>query len=363
MDRSIADACNKSKLALVAPDNWACGTAPCRYPPIGAREIELLLSERIASRHERAPSIAVRGPLIANDFARIFRGEGAMFPGPVVIKQFLQGKFGGTPTSAARTYFSALSKLSGIDVNRDLGISQPLALLDTYGIVVASWIEGPSLTKWLFQASTMQRQHMLCNAGKWLARLHYTTEPLRQQPNLLDALGRLEDEITASGSASEGLPRSALALLRTSAPALEGQSVCWSHLHGDFKPANLIVRDARLFGIDLDLSIVAPVVNDVAHFLNHLQLMFYSPRAWLRRPRVGLFVEAFCEGYDSEATYALTRRLVVWQQLHNAVHLLLGHREWSRPTQVWPVRFALQHLIRSLSKSLLRQGSRADSAT
>jgi hypothetical protein len=148
------------------------------------------------------------------------------------------------------------------------------------------------------------------------------------------------------------LTRRGLSLLRADVPLLATQPVPWSSHYGDFKPANLIVREGRLVGIDLELLLAAPTVNDAAHFLNHLQLGFYSPRAMPRWRESSKLTEQFCRGYADAAGELLPHRLLLWQRLYNAMYLMTQHREWSRSPMAWPARLALRHLVRALCDSM-----------
>ena len=148
------------------------------------------------------------------------------------------------------------------------------------------------------------------------------------------------------------LTRRALSLLHGAVPLLATQPVPWSRHYGDFKPANLIVREGRLVGIDLELLIVTPTVNDAAHFLNHVQLKCYSPRAIMRRHGSSKLTELFCQGYSDAAGEPLPHRLLLWQRLYNAMWLMTQHRKWSRSPVAWPMRLAQRHLVGALCNTL-----------
>jgi hypothetical protein len=165
-------------------------------------------------------------------------------------------------------------------------------------------------------------------------------------------LSRLEAGLAKKADGTGPLTRRALCLLRAGVPPLAMQPIPWSRHYGDFKPANLIVLEGRLVGIDLELSVTAPTVRDAAHFLNHLQLRFYSPRAmprWREFPRL---IELFCQGYSDTAGEPLPHRLLLWQRLFNATYLMTQHREWSLSPMALPVLLALRHLVRTLCDTL-----------
>jgi hypothetical protein len=186
----------------------------------------------------------------------------------------------------------------------------------------------------------------------WLAHLHQASGVERRSPDVADMLAQLEAELAEKADETRSLTRRALSLLRTAVPLLATQPVPWSRHYGDFKPANLIVREGRLVGIDLELVLAAPTVRDAAHFLNHLQLKFYSPRVlprWRESPKLA---ELFCRGYSDVCGEPLPHRLLLWQRLYNAMYLMAHHREWSRSPMAWPARLALWHLVLALCNTL-----------
>lgn len=330
----------------------AVGLTPSDPPILHPKEIERLLAERGGWRSAADAPIKVTGPLRSNGFSRIYRGSGGMFPCPVAIKQFLWDPSGASPTESARTYFHGLQKMAEIAARLDLPAIEPRALLESHGIVVATWIEGPTLARSLFRESAVRRQELIRDAGVWLARLHHGGDVERRPPDVAGMLARLETELAERAGGAGPLARRALSLLRSIGRLLAAQPVLWSHHYGDFKPANLIVREGRLVAIDVELLFAAPTVWDAAHFLNHLQLEFYSPRGMPRWREPSELTALFCRGYSDAAGEPLPHRLLLWQRLYNAMYMMAQHREWCRSPMAWPVQWKLGHLVRTLCGAL-----------
>jgi hypothetical protein len=349
MGRLAASACLPAARCVI---NQAVDVAPSDPPVLHSNEIERLLAEQGGWRDAADAPFKVTGPLGSSGFSRVFRGDGGMFPCSVAIKQFLWDPSGASPAESARTYFHGLQKMAEITAQLDLRATEPYALLESHGIVVAAWVEGPTLAKSLFLGSVARAEELVFDAGTWLAHLHHASGVERRPPDVADMLARLEAELAAKADETRSLARRALSLLRAAVPLLATQPVPWSCHYGDFKPANLIVREGRLVGIDLELLFAAPTVRDAAHFLNHLQLKFYSPRALPRWREAPKLTELFCRGYSDAAREPLPHRLLLWQRLYNAMYLIAQHREWSRSPMAWPVRLALGHLVRSLCNTL-----------
>jgi aminoglycoside phosphotransferase (APT) family kinase protein len=352
MRRLTSDAYNIGLPAAVCTMGGTVGVAPADPPALHAKEIEGLLAEKVGWRTATEIPIKVTGPLGSNGFSRVFRGDGAMFPTPVAIKQFLWDPTGASPAESARAYFRGLQKIAEVAGQQDLQAAEPYALLEADGVVVASWVEGPTLERSLFRESAARTRKLVRDAGIWLARLHYACGVERRPPDVAGMLARLEAELAERTDDTGSLTRRAVSLLRASGSLLAAQPVPWSCHYGDFKPANLIVRDCQLVAIDLELLHAAPTVSDAAHFLNHLQLEFYSPRAVPRWREAATLAELFRLGYSDAANEPLPQPLLLWHRLYNAVYFMAQYREWSRPLMAWPVLWTMKHLVQTLCDAL-----------
>ncbi len=352
MDGLTAGACKISLAATACATDHAVEFAPRDPPALDPNAIVRLLTEHGGWHDVSAAPFKVTGPFGSQGFSRVFRGDGGMFSCPVAIKQFLWDPSGASPAESARTYFHGLKKMAEITARLDLRATEPYALLESHGIVVTSWIEGQTLARSLFRGSDARARELIRDAGIWLARLHHASGIEHRAPDVVDILAPLAAELAERADGTSSLSRRALALLHAGVPRLATQPVPWSRHHGDFKPANLIVREGRLFGIDLELLSAAPTVRDAAHFLNHLQLKFYLPRTMPRWREASRLTELFCQGYSDAAGEPLPHRLLLWQRLYNAMYLMNQHRAWSRSPMSWAVHLAQRHLVWTLCNTL-----------
>ena len=352
MDRMTFGADQMGLAGTTFTVDTATGFTPSNPPILNPKEIERLLAERGGWRNAAEASIKVTGPLSSNGFSRIYHGSGGMFPCPVAIKQFLWDPSGASPAASARTYFHGLQKMADMAARMDVPAIEPYALLEPYGIVIATWIEGPTLARSLYRRSAAGRQGLIRDAGIWLARLHHEGGVERRPPDVAGMLTHLETGLAERTGGGGALTCRALALLRSIGRLLATQPVHWSHHYGDFKPANLILRDGRLVAIDVELLFAAPTVWDAAHFLNHLQLEFYSPRGIPRWREPSELTARFYLGYADAAGEPLPHRLLLWQRLYNAMYLIAQHREWCCSPMAWPVQWKLEHLARTLCDTL-----------
>ena len=323
---------------------------------LDARAVEQIVNDALGGGDGGGRRVQVRGPHIANEFTQIFRGEGDLFPCPVAIKVFRRQPFDVAPPDAARTYYDALKQLVALSSDDPVfGTVRPLGLIEDQGIVVAEWIDGRPLSVWLPRASREDVAQVLWRAGAWLARLQRASGLVHRPLDVAEELERLDQSMTPvlRGRGSAQVFRAAF-LVHATAAKVSGEQTLWSRLHGDFKPANLIVRGRQLYAIDVDLISMAPTAHDLAHFLNHLRLLCYSPYGLRLATQVNAIETAFCEGYTNDGMLPLSSQLLAWERLRNAVHLLLRHREWSRPPRSWLTGFALLRLVRHLGDDLVR---------
>jgi tRNA A-37 threonylcarbamoyl transferase component Bud32 len=310
--------------------------------PLDRRQIARLLTEW--GRQFDDKPIRITGPLSSRGFSRVFRAEGGIFTRTVAIKQFLPDPTGASPGESARAYFYGLQRVAEVSALRDdVRAAAPLALLDAHGIVVTSWIAGPTLAQSLFGASTARAQKLIRTAGMWLGSLHRGCGVERRPPNVADMLARLTE--AAGEVRARSLTGRALALLHTTAPLVAAEAIPWSRHYGDFKPDNLIVQKNQLVAIDVELLFAMPTVNDAAHFLNSLQLDFYSPYSLLRWRDYSKLTGLFCQGYAEAAGEPLPDRLLAWQRLYHAVNFLLQYEEWSQSLLAWPMKMVMNHLV------------------
>lgn len=319
---------------------------------LDAQQVRRIVMERC--RGAGGPTdLTVEGPISRSSVSNVFVGSGDIFPVPVAIKLFFTPPSGAVARKAARTYYDALCELHAATASdAEFSVVEPLAIIEEYGIVITEWIVGLTFAEWVMRSSPAEATEGLRKAGIWLARLHWATgiscAPMDTEP----ALQRLLLSMTAHPSiARSKLVQRTSKLLRRTARRLGVEEVVWCRSHGDFKPANLVVRDGRLFGIDLDLAYFTPTVHDAAHFLNHLQLLF--PR--LGGPaQVSALIAAFREGYAEDGRMALPSLPLAWERLRNAVHLLLRHCEWTYPPRRWVGGLLLCWLVRDLGQDLAR---------
>ena len=305
----------------------------------------------LVERVDGISALSVSGPVASRPWSRVFRGQGSAYPTPVAIKLCLDPVTGQPSAEAARAYFHALRSVHHNMSGHPLFAStEPSALFEDLGVVVAEWVHGPTLSRVITAAPAMDARLAARKAGAWLARLHRSAEPSLQPLDTREMLAQLDRAIAAQQrSHSEqshlgGTLGRALDALHQTASGVSETPIVWTRVHGDFKPDNMLVSEGKLTGIDIDLRYPGPGLLDAAQFLNHLALLFRTPRGIRRLPFADRISASFCRGYEQDGGLALGYPQLAWVRLHNAVRLLLKHRDWSRRPVGWITGWSLRQL-------------------
>jgi aminoglycoside phosphotransferase (APT) family kinase protein len=224
---------------------------------------------------------------------------------------------------AARIQFDALTKLR--DHARaacvDLGKPNPIHLDEAAALVVMTWVEGESLTatlrRWPRAEATLDDDAMM--AGQWLARLH-AVGPRSDRTLATDRkLAGLADVLRLNTARDSAFRRGVALLERRAADAAAAPHVA-SWVHGDFKPDNMLLAAGRAAGIDMHLRDVGSVFEDIAPFLNNVEIQCALPRAWRRATRRAALVSRFLAGYTAELG-AQPFLPLAWMRLYSALSL------------------------------------------
>lgn len=224
---------------------------------------------------------------------------------------------------AARVQFDALRVLRDRtrDARVELGRPDPVHLDEAAAVVVMSWVDGESLTAELRRwprAETTLAQHMQ-EAGRWLALLHIaglgSADALPTQRKLTG----MRDVLALETARDEVFRRGAALLERRAADAaMQAHPTSW--VHGDCKPDNILFAGDRPSGIDMHLRDVGSVLEDVAPFLNNVEIQCAMLRAWRSSMQRAALVKLFLDGY-SAMLGPLPLMPLAWMRLYSALSL------------------------------------------
>lgn len=245
--------------------------------------------------------------------------------------------------------FRTLSMLKTAFVQDErYGTVSPVEWID--GIMVTRWFAGPDLQRYVRGLDDEAALDAYRGAGAWLRRLHdsrpegYSVQTVNvgdKLDTLADRYGRMLHDGRDVQISWEALQRHADQAGRQAVRAT------WSH--GDFKPENLLCDRRKYVGLDIHLQFDAPVVFDIASFLDH---------AWLNAqtlfPRVGRcdfqqLENAFLDGYGDLGEHGLVA--LHWAELYFALSYL-GRDLERRTLQRWHAKWRTGRLVRTLADQL-----------
>lgn len=228
--------------------------------------------QEIQSRRNAIARFQVENVVKIGAAATVF--EGHYDDAPAVLKLF----HGEDRTERAREQKRELTRLSAF---MDRGLFRVAPLLAAWpgeGITVTARIAGTPMDAMLPACGPEERDALIGGAGRWLAHLVASaTRPSEFGGNYWvrvrsAALERVQDD-SPDGEMARALAERIVARL----PTVAGHVITQARCHGDFAPANLIVTDSALYGIDIQNVHWLPLAKDVARFLVYLQTVHPRP--------------------------------------------------------------------------------------
>lgn len=223
-----------------------------------------------------------------------------------------------------------------------------------HGILVTRFFPGGDLLHRAHRMRPDVLQSAFHRAGLWLRKLHGVGA---RRPGSLDTDGKL-DELRQTYSTvlrREAGTRAACELLAATAGELEGRRHELVRLHGDFKPANVLLSERECVGLDIHWSSMGAPAYDIAPFLNHVWLAEHRLAAPRTAARCRAAEAAFLAGYGYPAIDAALR----WVQLYFALCHVGNYRRRGRFHALY-ARWKVQPLISHISRQLEASATAAD---
>lgn len=225
------------------------------------------------------------------------QGEG----GPkVLIKVAINDETGQPETDFAREQFDLLVKASSARVDgKPLRVPRPYHFFADEAVVVQSWIEGRSLDQIARDRSVGfdRLRELVQGVGEWLGRYHAAGGIELQTVDLQPMVAEIAE---AAKSASPEI-QSAARALAASHDSLSRRAHPVTRLHCDLKPANMVVNDDGIFGIDFHESALACAYFDIAHFLNAMTIDLVAAGRIVPLLKFARLEQAFIAGYEGPA--------------------------------------------------------------
>jgi tRNA A-37 threonylcarbamoyl transferase component Bud32 len=297
--------------------------------------------------------------LARGEKSAIYRATCPGISHPLLIKQT-----NGDGASVLSQYDALRSANKRLCTQLKLRVPRAYPYLLDDGFLVTDWVDAPTV-KQLLEGACSRPNFALFSlelAGKWLSAFHGDGE---FAPAYVDTerLVRSAQQALARAGGWRVAPRrfeSDFALLQLTAPTLKHIAINTTVLHGDFKPANIIINKDCAFGIDIAGEFKGPVVDDLAHFLLHLDLSLLTPWGWRWLPWRGRLSSAFLRGYDPAAS-TLQPIILAWTRLqrvlrHYSDQTVAGGR--TRATVLkWSYATCAKYAAMDLKAALARAGT------
>jgi aminoglycoside phosphotransferase (APT) family kinase protein len=255
------------------------------------------------------------------------------------------------PISAERE-FAALSRIaeSSVGCAHAALAPRPLSLCPEYGAYAMTWIPGRPVSDVLFSPPIVpgRASELGVAAGTWLRRFHALRPLPRRRNDFVAKRPYIRDILAASRTGDALLRRVAEKLLAT-APSAAAVEMPASWIHGDMKCDNLLVHDAGMIGLDLQMNHENTVAYDIAPFLNHLFLLRWSARGFRRARDLRDVAHGFLQSYSADAgAWVLP---VAWLRAYLLIQLIAPSPDASSlRTRIarWPVRRELARVAATL---------------
>lgn len=184
---------------------------------------------------------------------------------------------------------------------------------DGHGVMLTEFIEGVDLAHCAKALPLSRSSPTFKLAGRLLRRLH-DASPKREM-RALDLASRITYLVTEYGDMlrSRGSFRRALDMLRNTSSLIDSKCVCWTWVHGDFKPQNIIYDEQGIVVFDTTLNAFGTFVFDIGQFLAHIELLFLGV-AGMRDDIRHKLASDFVDGYGVTDSGELSA--IAWARLY-----------------------------------------------
>lgn len=285
--------------------------------------MQLIVAEFGAGQRDGRVDCQLEGPVFRGHNSTVYRGTGKLFPWPVAVK--LCHSRGATShaevsTDTCQQHDALLRILDSMGTDSELTVPIPVGMIEAHGVLLTRWIDGQTLDAMCRDGrnSVEQVEQGVKRAGSWLRRFH---DGHALEPGPVDVAHQLEvlrRTIAHCGQPS-GFAARGLDVVRATVDEISEITVPRSWTHGDFKPENVILSGDLTVGMDGGASYENMVLLDIAHFLNHLELLLVNPRVLRLAPHQARLFSAFAAGYGFHGQ--IPSRALLWVRLVSAIRV------------------------------------------
>jgi len=287
----------------------------------------------------------------------VFRISGEALAETLAVKICYDHETGDiSPTEAAIQYHSLVTIAPYLDRFAKNSVPKVFPFLRDHACLVTQWVIGEALNRYWrdWRKTEHQLVESAARAGDWLRSFHECRRLPDRPLDLDELIERLRQLHGQANAAFKSAPpvKAGMQLLSDLSHELKDVGIAAAWLHGDFKPANVILSAEKVFGIDISLYHEGAVVHDLVHFLLELNLMCLEPLT-CRLSRIRRQMEdGFIAGYSRNEQF-LNRLALSWRMLHLALCIWAAReRRNTRTMRNWFLRRNLRLVATRLTREL-----------
>lgn len=267
-------------------------------------ELESWLNRNAGTLPDKGPW-QVSGPRFKTTKSNIYQATSLNNGKTLAVKRYFTG-------DAVKQFHALKITLEILENTSQFSAPRPYTIRTEPDAAIAmDWIEGPTLEDQTQSLETGPNNLSanLALAGQALSCIHQHSQ---KTTGALDTRDFLNDIILAR----EGLDKmpshvfDSINWLEKTSQRVANTDLACVDLHGDYKPANLILADNKVVVIDGLFSGHGPAIHDMAQFLNHMSLDLYHPLRLHQFPiktrRERIFLDQFANIEKMDTTLPLS---------------------------------------------------------
>ena len=248
----------------------------------------------------------ITGPVIQSRECDIYRANSDFSHLALAIKYYHPGASRATPEQQ----FSALERCHPdmTDTSPQLKVPKVFLVNTQHRLLVMEWIDGTSLLHHLWNP-VMKKQlsaAYLYQVGAWLRKYHDLSHPKSSHiviAEYLKLLNKNNGDSVSTASSRSVFFQSVFDFLQhleekgTVLPTMDAV------VHGDFTPANILLADDRIYGLDIWGTVRRPIYHDVCRMIVYLAIAypFYMVgNIFTKQASLTSKIACFVEGYGTD---------------------------------------------------------------
>ncbi len=248
----------------------------------------------------------ISGPVIQSRECAIYRASASSQDLSLAIKDYHPGASRATPEQQ----FSAFERCHPdmTDSSPQLKVPKVFLVNSQHRLLVMEWIEGTTLFRHLWNPVINKRflTTQLQQVGAWLRKYHDLSQPESTKTKVIDLMkpfNQKSDDIEDSLFTHSEFFQSVFSFLQrleekgTVLPTMD------AIVHGDFTPANILLADQKVYGLDIWGTMRRPIYHDVCRMIVYLGVAypFYMvENLYTKQALLTSKIACFVEGYGTD---------------------------------------------------------------